>query len=52
MTETIEDAIEEIALGRGLPLPRRSIHPDSMIFGLPADLRHGSEIIWLTTIYW
>ena len=42
MTETIEDAVEEIALGRGLPLPRRSIHPESMIFGLPLTL--GTEV--------
>ena len=42
MTETIADAIEEIALERGLPLPRRSIHPDSMISACP--LTAGTEV--------
>ena len=35
MIETIEDALKELALGRGFNLPRRRIHhPNRMIFGL------------------
>jgi ornithine cyclodeaminase/alanine dehydrogenase-like protein (mu-crystallin family) len=41
MIETIEDALKEIAAGRGLELPRRRIHhPNRMIFGiLPGSVR-------------
>jgi alanine dehydrogenase len=35
MIEAIEDALKELALGRGFDLPRRRIHhPNRMIFGL------------------
>jgi alanine dehydrogenase len=41
MIETIEDALKEIALGRGFDLPRRRIHhPNRMILGiLPGSVR-------------
>src|SRR5438309_11260730 len=41
MIESIEDALKEIALGRGFDLPRRRIHhPNKMIFGLlPGSVR-------------
>ena len=41
MIETIEDALKEMALGRGFDLPRRRIHhPNGMIFGLlPGSVR-------------
>jgi alanine dehydrogenase len=41
MIEAIEDALKEIALGRGFDLPRRRIHhPNRMIFGLlPGSVR-------------
>jgi ornithine cyclodeaminase/alanine dehydrogenase-like protein (mu-crystallin family) len=41
MIEAIEDALKEMALGRGFDLPRRRIHhPNRMIFGLlPGSVR-------------
>lgn len=41
MIEAIEDALKEVALGRGFELPRRRIHhPSRMIFGLlPGSVR-------------
>jgi alanine dehydrogenase len=41
LIEAIEDALKEIALGRGVELPRRRIHhPSGMIFGLlPGSVR-------------
>lgn len=41
MIEAIEDALREVALGRGFELPRRRIHhPHRMIFGLlPGSVR-------------
>lgn len=41
MIETIEDALREMAVGRGFDLPRRRIHhPNGMIFGLlPGSVR-------------
>src|ERR1700741_1934912 len=39
--DAIEDALKEVALGRGYELPRRRIHhPNRMIFGLlPGSIR-------------
>jgi ornithine cyclodeaminase/alanine dehydrogenase-like protein (mu-crystallin family) len=41
MIEAVEDALKEMALGRGFDLPRRRIHhPNRMIFGLlPGSVR-------------
>ena len=41
MIDAIEDALKEMALGRGFDLPRRRIHhPNRMIFGLlPGSVR-------------
>ena len=41
MMEAVEEALKEVALGRGFELPRRRIHhPSRMIFGLlPGSVR-------------
>src|SRR5438128_6985822 len=50
MIESIEDALKEIALGRGFDLPRRSIHhPNRMIFGLLPGSVHGVMGAYLQT---
>jgi len=48
--ETIEDALKEMALGRGFDLPRRRIHhPNGMIFGLLPGSVHGFMGAYLQT---
>lgn len=48
--EAIEDALKEIALGRGFDLPRRRIHhPNRMIFGLLPGSVHGFMGAYLQT---
>ena len=50
MIATIEDALKEIALGRGFDLPRRRIHhPNRMIFGLLPGSVHGVMGAYLQT---
>src|SRR5262245_2938065 len=46
----IEDALKEMALGRGFDLPRRRIHhPNRMIFGLLPGSVHGVMGAYLQT---
>jgi alanine dehydrogenase len=50
MIVTIEDALKEMALGRGFDLPRRRIHhPNRMIFGLLPGSVHGVMGAYLQT---
>src|SRR5207245_11758327 len=50
MIESIEDALKEIALGRGFDLPRRRIHhPNRMIFGLLPGSVNGAMGAYLQT---
>lgn len=50
MIEAIEDALKEIASGRGFDLPRRRIHhPNRMIFGLLPGSLHGYMGAYLQT---
>lgn len=50
MIETIENALKEMALGRGFDLPRRRIHhPNRMIFGLLPGSVHGFMGAYLQT---
>jgi ornithine cyclodeaminase/alanine dehydrogenase-like protein (mu-crystallin family) len=50
MIEAVEDALKEIALGRGFELPRRRIHhPNKMIFGLLPGSVHGVMGAYLQT---
>lgn len=50
MIETIEDALKEIAAGRGLELPRRRIHhPNRMIFGILPGSVHGAMGAYVQT---
>ncbi|HZD39719.1 MAG TPA: hypothetical protein VE131_03295, partial [Terriglobales bacterium] len=50
MIEAIEDALKEMALGRGVDLPRRRIHhPNRMIFGLLPGSVHGFMGAYLQT---
>jgi alanine dehydrogenase len=50
MIVTIEDALKEIALGRGFDLPRQRIHhPNRMIFGLLPGSVHGVMGAYLQT---
>src|SRR5262245_64620160 len=47
----IEDALKEMALGRGVDLPRRRIHhPTRMIFGLLPGSVHGVMGAYLTAV--
>jgi alanine dehydrogenase len=50
MIEAIEDALREVAVGRGFELPRRRIHhPNRMIFGLLPGSVHGAMGAYLQT---
>ena len=50
MIDTIEDALKEIAAGRGLELPRRRIHhPNRMIFGILPGSVHGAMGAYIQT---
>jgi len=50
MIVTIEEALKEMALGRGFDLPRRRIHhPNGMIFGLLPGSVHGVMGAYLQT---
>ncbi len=50
MIVAIEDALKEMALGRGFDLPRRRIHhPNRMIFGLLPGSVHGIMGAYLQT---
>src|SRR6267142_6457731 len=50
MILAIEDALKEMALGRGFDLPRRRIHhPNRMIFGLLPGSVHGVMGAYLQT---
>ena len=50
MMEAIEDALKELALGRGFALPRRRIHhPNRMIFGLLPGSVNGAMGAYLQT---
>jgi ornithine cyclodeaminase/alanine dehydrogenase-like protein (mu-crystallin family) len=50
MIEAIEDALKEVALGRGYELPRRRIHHQNrMIFGLLPGSVHGAMGAYLQT---
>ena len=50
MIVTIEEALKEMALGRGFDLPRRRIHhPNRMIFGLLPGSVHGVMGAYLQT---
>ena len=50
MIVTIEDALKEMALGRGFDLPRQRIHhPNRMIFGLLPGSVHGVMGAYLQT---
>jgi alanine dehydrogenase len=50
MIVTIEDALKEMALGRGFDLPRQRIHhPNRMIFGLLPGSVHGVMGVYLQT---
>ncbi|HEY7217325.1 MAG TPA: ornithine cyclodeaminase family protein [Candidatus Binatia bacterium] len=50
MIAAIEDALKELALGRGFDLPRRRIHhPNRMIFGLLPGSVHGVMGAYLQT---
>jgi ornithine cyclodeaminase/alanine dehydrogenase-like protein (mu-crystallin family) len=50
MIEAIEDALKEMALGRGFDLSRRRIHhPNRMIFGLLPGSVHGAMGAYLQT---
>jgi ornithine cyclodeaminase/alanine dehydrogenase-like protein (mu-crystallin family) len=50
MIETIEDALKEIAAGRGVELPRRRIHhPNRMIFGILPGSVHGAMGAYIQT---